>query len=377
MKLLVSALTLFATLPAAAFSFFGANYTESHAGYTVRIEALVNGAPKPGPHVIVEAHDAVELVAKFYHRGKKLTDEEVRERFDLDLGWYKILSDSNAYLDPAAINHFSEGAQFSMRNLTPFIPSKLAYSESQFTFETEGRISPDFKQPNARPYAEAHGEEEVGTIRWKVYADLVPKDGGDTLHIVSPDEKRINKPFDKLDYAKAKEVFLLARRGGTGFKAFDNALSYLGLPYIWWTGPIGSRLGLTCSQFVGYSAFGRNMNTAELKDRKGIRVVDFTPEGKFIGLVDGKKTELEYGKHVQPGAIIVYHDGLEDRHAGMIGDDLGTQTGFLDLEDKMLHSAIGGILGGNFFKVGIEYTNVGKLFNADALAFNMKIVPAE
>ncbi len=377
MKFLASILLLFTTLPAAAFSLFGANYTETQAGYSVRIEALVNDLQKAGPHVVIDAKDKIELVAKFYFRSKKMTDEEVRARFDLDLGWYKILTGSNAYLDPAAINQFSEGAQFSMRNLTPFIPTKLSYEEAQFEFETEGRITPDFKQPNSQAFADLHPEEDVGTVRWKVYADLVPKDGGETLHIVSPDEKRINVPFKNIDYARAKEVFTVARRGGTGFKAFDNALSYLGLPYIWWTGPIGSRLGLTCSQFVGFSAFGRNMNTAELKERTGIRVVSFTVDGKFVGIVDGQQVELEYGKHVKPGSVIVYHDGLEDRHAGMIGDDLGTIPGYLDLEDKMLHSAIGGILGGNFFKTGVEYTEIGKLFNADALAFKMKIVPAE
>lgn len=374
--LLASLLTLLATLPAAAFSLFGSDPTENQAGYSVRIEAIVNGAPRAGSHVILEARDQVELVATFFHRGRKLTATETRERFDLELAWYKILPDSNAYLDPAAINQFSEGAQFTMRNLTPFIPSKLSYAETHFADETEGRITPDFQQPNARAYAEAHPGAEVGTVRWKVSAELTPKDGGETLHLVSPDEKRINTAFNRLDYARAKEVFLLARRGGTGYPAFDNALSYLGLPYIWWTGPIVSRLGLTCSQFVGFSAFGRNMNTAELKDRPGIRIVGFSPDGKFIGLVDGKKTELEYGKHVRPGAVIVYHDGLEDRHAGMIGEDLGTQPGFLDLEDKMLHSSIGGILGGNFFKTGVEYTEIGKLFNADALEFHMKIVPA-
>lgn len=351
------------------------SFQDSAGGYTVRVQATVNEAPVPGTQVITEAADRVFLEAKIYQGGRFIAPAELRKRFTVEYAWYKLLPADKVVINPADVDQFSRLTQALYVGLYPFIPTQLSYAAEEFARETQGIIKANMAQPAAEEYASFRDGLAAGSLRWKVEVTLTPRNGGDALYLRSPGEERLNLPFDELDLKSAAQVFLLVRRGNTGFRAFDQAVSYLGLPYVWWNGPVESRMGLTCSQLVSFAAFGKDLKTNQLQALTGFKIKRVGADGKFYADVAGVETALEYGKHVRPGSIVVYYNGMVERHTAVIGEDRGTLPGFLDLEDFMLHAAVGGVLSGQISWTGIEYAPLGKLFNAEAIANGLKVIP--
>ena len=354
-----------------AWTSFAADYVETENGYSVKVQAIVNGKQRSESHVIIGSNDQVNLIAQFFYKGQALTTESVRKKFSMTFWWYKILPSTSSYLDPSVANHLSEYSAFYYKNLALLVPNSLKYTDKKFLKEESGSITPDFESSMTSDYIDSN-KKDVGSIRWKVMVKLEPHEGDGDLHLTSPGEEHLTSKFSELKIAKTKEVFLLARRGGTGFKVYDETVSFLGLPYIWWIGPIESRLGMTCAQLVSYAAFKTRLDTSQMHQRPGIKVTKIE-NGKFKGIVEGKEVFLEYGKHVNPGFVLVYYSGTLNRHAAMIGEDSGEHAGYLDLEDKMIHATLGKIYGG----AGIKYSEIGKAFNEDTIEHGIKIIAPE
>lgn len=350
-------------------------FVESAGGYSVKIQATVNDVPVPGTQVVTEAADKVFLEAKVYKNGKFVPPAELRKRFAIEYRWYKLISGEKVVINPADVDQFSQLTQALYVGLYPFIPTKFSYAAEEFTTEHQGIIKPNMAQPAAETYAELRGGLAAGSLRWKVQVTLTPKNGADDLYLTSPGEDYLNVGFDELAMKKVGEIFLLVRRGNTGHRAFDQAVSYLGLPYVWWNGPVESRLGLTCSQLVSFAAFGKDLKTNQLQALPGFKIKRIGADGKFYGDVAGVETALEYGKHVQPGSVVVYYNGMVERHTAVIGEDRGDVRGFLDVNDFMLHASVGGVLSGKIAWTGIEYAPLGKLFNVEAIANGLKVIP--
>ena len=318
-----------------------AGIPETVNGFTVRIQAEVNGKRKIESHVTSEALDKVELHAQLFKDGEEVALESIRETYKVEFSFFKLVPQDKVYINPADVDQLSEMSQWIYSGLSTWVPGKMNYVAENFARNDSGQITAQLSHESMAPYAELHNGLAAGSQRWKVIVKFTPisTPGKGYFRITSPDESRLNVEFANLDIARSKEIFLLSRKGATGYRSLDEALTFLGLPYLWWNGPIDSRLGSTCSQLVGYVAFRKELRTHELKTMPGIRVTRVT-DGKFYGMVNGKETLLRFGTHVFPGYVIVFFDSLVDRHAAIIGEDVGDTRGVLDEKDMMVHAAM-------------------------------------
>ena len=368
-KLLFSLFSFLVTLPALA------GVPENSNGFTVRIQAEVNGIRTSDTHVLTDANDKVELHTQLFKDGEAVLLDSVRETYKIEFSWYRLVAEDKIYINPDDVDQLSGMSQFIYSGLSSFVPSKMSYKAELFERNDRGLIIPRLSHEAMAPYAELHNGKAAGSMRWKVIVKLTPKDSQKgVVRITSPDETRLNLEFSKLNVERTKAVFLLARKGGTGYRSLDEGLMFLGLPYLWWNGPADSRLGVTCSQLVSFAAFKKELRTHELKKMAGIKVTRVT-EGKFFGIVDGKETLLKFGIHVYPGSVIVFFDGMVDRHTAIIGEDVGDVRNVLDEKDMMVHAAMGGFFAKKFSWAGIEYAPLGKVFNEEAVEYGMKIIP--
>jgi|GEM_PF-5547023 len=346
--------------------------SESKRGLSLRIVAEVNGLTKTDRQVLVEQKDSVQLKAEFLKNGALVSLAEIQKKYSISFTWYKILPSSNVFLDPRALKYFSAESRYQYENFAPFVPKKLKYLAEEHLSEDLGSIPLDEVQEKNELFFERN-QQRVGSLRWKVIAHLTDLKSEVSFSISSPSESRLSKPFDQLKTAETSQVFILSRKGDSGYPVYDLAVSYLGLPYIWWTGSPSRMLGLTCSQLVSVAAFKKDLSTSELHAMKGIQISGIK-EGRFYARINGKEQALRYGQQVKPGDILVYYSGKEERHAAMIAEDHGNQPGFLDEEDMMIHSTVSGMLGGNFFKKGLEYTQLGSIFNEETLEYKIRII---
>lgn len=345
---------------------------ESKRGLSLRVVAEVNGVLKTERQLLVEQKDSVNLKVEFSKNGAPVSVEELQKKYSITFTWYKILPSSNVFVDPRALKHFSAESRFQYEHFAPFVPKELEYLAEEHLSDEVGSIPLDEVQEKNELFYERN-QQRVGSLRWKVIAQLTDLKTEASFSISSPNEKRLSKPFDQLKTAETSQVFILSRKGDSGYPIYDLAVSYLGLPYIWWTGSPSRMLGLTCSQLVSVAAFNKDLSTSELHAMKGIQISGIR-EGRFYTRINGKEQALRYGQHVKPGDILVYFSGKEERHAAMVAEDHGTQPGILDEEDMMIHSTVSGMLGGNFFKKGLEYTQLGSIFNEDTLDYKIRVI---
>lgn len=349
------------------------NIPETAGGYRVQIAAWVNNQRDDGRKVVVRQDDQLVLSAEIFQGERQVSLSEVRRNYKVSFEWRKLEPTSKIFIDRRSLNDLSQSSRVEME---PYLTRKwteLSFKSTEYLTESTGSIDADFSQSAAEAYQE-NTEKWVGTVRWAVVAHFQARKGQETFSITSPDERRLSKPFDKLKTAETDAVFLVRRMPETGYPVLDRALSYLGLPYIWWSGAPSRMLGMTCSQLVSTAAFGKEISTRELVKMAGIKVTKIKKK-RFYGLINGVETELRYGDHVQPGDILVYYFGQEERHAGMLAEDFGAREGTLDTKDMMIHATMSGVFRSKFMQQGLEYTELGEIFNDDSVEFGIKIIP--
>lgn len=347
-------------------------HAEIRNGYRVQIAGWVNNKRDDGRHVVVRHRDQLMLVAEIYQNDRLITQSELRAKFKLTFEWRKLEPAAKIFIDPRSLQDLSESSRQEMDLYKAMTWRELKFKSSEFLTENTGSIEADFSQSAAEPYFEMNSSW-VGSVRWAVVVHFQDRTSGRVFSVTSPDERKLSKPFPELKTVETDSVFLARKLADTGYPVLDRALSHLGLPYIWWAGSPSRMLGMTCSQLVSTAAFGKDLSTRAMVNMPGIKVTKVKRK-RFYGIVNGQETELRYGDHVQPGDIIVYYFGKEERHAGMLAEDHGSREGTLDTKDMMIHATMSGVYSSRFLQKGLEYTELGDIFNDDSVDYGMKII---
>src|SRR5689334_14684244 len=74
-------------------------YPELENGFSVRIQAVVDGVPRPGSGILLKNSEKAILVASISHNGQPVAISALKKKYGLTFWWYKVVSGYNTYID--------------------------------------------------------------------------------------------------------------------------------------------------------------------------------------------------------------------------------------------------------------------------------------
>lgn len=298
----------------------------------------------------VEADDSARLgvvvqrKGRFYSdledvvvEGRRLGGDELQDLAELPgfqkVWWYKVEAKKNSYMNSSD----NEGWWADIR-----------YGETLFEMGEEGMVGVDVA-PTRHDGVRMDGVQ-LGTMRFKASVEM------EDFVLCTPGARSRGKA------GTLPGVLRVSRKGGTGHRIVDHALSLANLPYIWGSAPVKGKshpgshqseqyIGADCADMV--VAAWRLSGASDLEYSGAVpmvRQLASTGHGIRVGgrhggvLLDGSDREIRLGPGgARPGSAVMWRFGPSKRkgHSALLVRDRGRggePDGMLGDEDLVLHT---------------------------------------